>query len=68
MARTMQDLSEDVLINETNATLAHWDSYLDYLKTGIKQDTLTHCPQDCTPHVNASLSSFFLGMFPDHLS
>ena len=40
MARTMQDLSEGVFINVANLTLARRDSYLDYLKAGIKQDTL----------------------------
>ena len=41
MACTMQDLSKDVFINMANLTLARCDSYLDYLKAGVKQDTLT---------------------------
>ena len=41
MARTMQDLSEGIFINMANLTLAHRDSYLDYLRAGLKQDTLT---------------------------
>ena len=40
MARTMQDLSEGVFVNVANLTLARRDSYLDFIKTGIKQDTL----------------------------
>ena len=41
MARTMQDLSEGVFISVANFTLAHRDSYLEYLHVGVKQDTLT---------------------------
>ena len=40
MARTMQDLSEAVFINMANFTLAHRDSYLDYLHAGVKHDTV----------------------------
>ena len=40
MARTMQDLSEGVFISVANFTLAHRDSYLEYLHAGVKQDTL----------------------------
>ena len=40
MARTMQDLSEGIFINVANFTLTRRDSYLDYIKAGIKQDTL----------------------------
>ena len=36
MARTMQDLSEDVFINMVNFTLARRDSFLDYLHAGVK--------------------------------
>ena len=41
MASTMQDLSEGIFINMANLTLAHRDSYLEYLQDGVKQDTLT---------------------------
>ena len=41
MARTMQDLSEGICISMANFTLAHRDSYLEYLHAGVKQDTLT---------------------------
>ena len=41
MIRTMQDLSEGIFINMANLTLARCDSYLDYLKAGVKQNTLT---------------------------
>ena len=34
MTRTMQDLSEGVLISVANFTLAHRDSYLEYLRAG----------------------------------
>ena len=40
MARTMQDLSQGVFISVANFTLEHRDSYLEYLHTGVKQDTL----------------------------
>ena len=42
MARTMQDLSEGVFINVANLTLARRDSYLEYIKAGIKLDTLMY--------------------------
>ena len=41
MARTMQESSEGVFINVANLTLAHWDSFMDYLKASINQDTLS---------------------------
>ena len=41
MARTMLDLSEGVFISMANFTLAHRDSYLEYIHAGVKQDTLT---------------------------
>ena len=58
VARTMQDLSDGVFINLANLTLARRDSYLEYIKAGIKQDTL------------ASLRGAPLHMsvlFPDHI-
>ena len=56
MARTMQDLSEGVFVNVANLTLA-WDSYLEYIKAGIKQDTLTSLR---TAPLHLSV------LFPDH--
>ena len=41
MACTMQDLSEGIFINMANLILARRDSYLEYLRAGVKQDTLT---------------------------
>ena len=41
MALTMQDLSEGVLVNMANLTLARRDSYLEFLQIGIKEDTVT---------------------------
>ena len=41
MARTMQDLPEGIFINMANLTLARRDRYLEYLRAGVKQDTLT---------------------------
>ena len=58
MARSMQDLSNGVFINVVNFTLARRDSYLDYLKAGIKQDTLTSL-RTAPLHMSA--------LFPDHL-
>ena len=40
MARTMQDLSDFVFINMANVTLLRRDSYLDFLKPGVKVDTV----------------------------
>ena len=58
MARTMQDLSEGVFVNVANLTLARRDSYLDFIKTGIKQDTLTSL-RTAPLHLSA--------LFPDHI-
>ena len=41
MQRTMQDLSEGVFISMANLTLAHRDNYLEFLRSGVKPDTLT---------------------------
>ena len=41
MQCTMQDLSEGIFISIANLTLACRDSYLDFLRGGVKQDTLT---------------------------
>ena len=41
ISRTMQDWPEGVFINMANLTLKRRNSYMDYLKAGIKQDTLT---------------------------
>ena len=58
MARTMQDLSEGVFVNVAYLTLARRDSYLDFIKTGIKQDTLTSLR---TAPLHLSV------LFPDHI-
>ena len=52
MARTMQDLSEGVFINMANFTLARRDSYLDYLHSGVKQDTV-NALRTSSVHLNA---------------
>ena len=41
MQRTMQDLSEGVFISMANLTLTQRDSYLEFLRGGVKPDTLT---------------------------
>ena len=41
MQRTMQDLSEGVFITMANLTLARRDSYLEFIRSGVKPDTLT---------------------------
>ena len=41
MQRTMQDLSEGVFTSMANLTLARRDSYREFLRGGVKQDTLT---------------------------
>ena len=58
MARMMQDLSEGVFINMANFTLARRNSYLDYLHTGVKQDTVNALKMSPV-HLNA--------LFPDQL-
>ena len=58
MARTMQDFSEGVFINVANLTLACRDSYMDYLKVRIKQDTLSAI-RTAPLHMNV--------LFQDHL-
>ena len=58
MARTMQDLSDGVFISVANLTLARRDSYLDFVKTGIKQDTLMSL-RSAPLHTSA--------LFPDHI-
>ena len=58
MARTMQDLSEGVFINMANFTLARRDSYVDYLHSGVKQDTV-NALRTSPVHLNA--------LFPDQL-
>ena len=40
MQRTMQDLSEGVFISMANLTLARRDSYLEFIRGGVKPDTL----------------------------
>ena len=58
MTRTMQDLSEGIFINVANLTLTHRDSYLEHIKAGIKQDTLT----------SLRMAPFhFTALFPDHI-
>ena len=59
MARTMQDLSEGVFINMANFTLARRDSYLDYLHSGVKQDTV-NALRTSPVHLNA--------LFPDQFT
>ena len=58
MARTMQDLSDGVFISVAKLTLARRDSYLDFVKTGIKQDTLLSL-RSAPLHMSA--------LFPDHI-
>ena len=41
MQRTMKDLSERVFISMANLTLARRDSYLEFIRGGVKPDTLT---------------------------
>ena len=58
MARTMQDLSEGIFISMANFTVAHRDSYLEYLHAGVKQDTL-NALRTSPVHLNS--------LFPDQL-
>ena len=57
MARSMQDcLSDGVFM--TNFTVARRDSYLEYIKAGIKEDIFT-CLRTAPIHMSA--------LFPDHI-
>ena len=58
MQHTIQYLSEGVFISMANLTLARRDSYLEFLRGGVKQDTLTAL---CTAPVH------LLSPFPDNL-
>ena len=58
MARTMQDLSDGDFISVAKLTLARWDSYLDFVKTRIKQHTLMSL-RSAPLHMSA--------LFPDHI-
>ena len=40
MAKSMEHLTEFIFVNMANATLLRRDSYLSYLKAGVKADTL----------------------------
>ena len=40
MAKSMEHLTDLMFVNMGNLTLVRRDSYLSYLKTGIKPDTL----------------------------
>ena len=40
MAKSMEHLTEFVFVNMANTTLLRHDSYLAYLKAGVKADTL----------------------------
>ena len=58
MARTMQDLSDGVFVNVANLTLARRDSCLDFVRSGIKQDSLMAL-RSAPLHMSA--------LFPDHI-
>ena len=58
MQRTMQDLSEGDFISMANLTLAHRDSYLEFVCAGVKPDILTAL---CTAPVHLH------SLFPDSL-
>ena len=67
MARTMQDLSEGVFINMANFTLAHRDSYLDYLHAGVKQDTV-NALRTSPVHLNALFSDKLISKAAEEIS
>ena len=58
MQRTMQDLSDGGFISMANLTLARQDSYLEFLRGGVKPDTLTAL-RTAPVHLNS--------LFPDSL-
>ena len=60
MQCTMQDLSEGVFISMANLTLAHRDSYLEFLRGGVKPDTLTTLTY-CTSSSYLTVSGQFAG-------
>ena len=58
MQRTMQDLSEGIFISMANLTLAHRDSYLEFIRGRVKPYTLTAL-RTAPVHLNS--------LFPDSL-
>ena len=69
LARSMQDLSEFVFVSWTNFTLLRRDSYLDFVRSGIKPDTFMALrngplhqaslfPEEMLTRVEAELGSF----------
>ena len=67
MARTMQDLCEGVFISMANFTLARRDNYLEYLHTGVKQDTLTAL-HTAPIHLHSPFSDNLLSKAEDEVS
>ena len=67
MQHTMQDLSEGVFISMANLTLARTDSYLEFIRGGVKPDTLTAL---CTApvHLHSLFSDSLLVKAEDEIS
>ena len=59
MGTTLQHLADSLFVHMTNLILLHRDSYLEYVKNGIKPDTYSHLR-------NAPV--FRHGLFPDAVS
>ena len=67
MQRTMQDLAEGVFISMANLTLARWDSYLEFLRGGVKPDTLTAL-RTALVHLNSLFPDSLLAKAEDQIS
>ena len=67
MQCTMQDLSEGVFISMANLTLARRDSYLEFLRGGVKPDTLTAL-HTAPVHLNSLFPESLLVKAEDEIS
>ena len=67
MQRTMQDLSGGVFISMANLTLARRDSYLEFLRGGVKPDSLTAL-RTAPVHLNSLFLDSLLVKAEDEIS
>ena len=67
MQCTMQDLSEGVFISMANLTLARRDSYLEFIRGGVKPDTLTAL-HTAPVHLHSLFSDSLLVKAKDEIS
>ena len=56
MGTSLQHLADSLFVHMSNLILLRWDSYLDYVKPGVKQDTM---------NLLHNAPMFGYGLFPD---